>query len=47
MNTDYKVKGTEFPLRLYRPNAMFTNSRGLRFEKNSVSLASLQNLGTY
>jgi hypothetical protein len=46
MGTDYKLKGTEFPLLLQRPNAMFTNNMGLRFEKLSVSLASLQSLGT-
>jgi len=46
METDYKVKSTEFPLRLYRPNAMFTNNKGLRFGKLSVSLVSLQGLGT-
>ena len=46
MDTDYRVKGTEFLLRLYRPNVMFTSNKGLRSEKLSVSLASLQSLGT-
>jgi hypothetical protein len=32
-DADYKVKVTELPLRLYWPNAILNNNRGLRFEK--------------
>jgi len=46
MDPDYKVNGTDFPLRSYRPMQCTPKIGGLRFEKISVSVASLQSLGT-